>query len=141
MIKLSDKHNQRLVEEAFARLPNEACGLLLGVKGQGFVNITDIVFSNNVSEGDCTRSFEIDPALYIKLQKRSRSGGADIIGVWYSHPYGMPEPSRVDKARSLEKDWVWLISAVCETTITTKGYLSGSDTPSVFKEIEISVEG
>lgn len=101
--------------------------------------VSDIVFSDNVSEGDKTRSFEIDPSLYIKLQKKARGGAPQVIGVWHSHPNGAPAPSETDRARSVEKNWVWLISGVEQGQVITKGYLTGSDSPSVFTEIEISI--
>ncbi len=139
MIKIARQLFETIEYRAVEELPYEACGLLLGVRETDCITINDIMFSQNVSESDPKRSFEIDPTLYIKLQKQARAGGADIVGVWHSHPGGQPEPSTTDKMRSVEKNWVWLITSAGEAETQTKGYLSGSDTPNEFTEVSISI--
>lgn len=141
MIKISKQLFGKIENKALDDLPYEACGLLLGSRATDYITISDVAFSENVSEDNPTRSFEIDPSLYVKLQKQARAGGPDIIGVWHSHPNGNPIPSETDKERSVECNWVWLITGTIGDACQTKGHLSGSDTPSVFTEVEIELTG
>ncbi len=141
MIKIAKQLFREFEGKAVSELPAEACGLLLGIRGGNDYTVTDIAYSANVSRDDPTRSFEIDPTVYIKLQREARAGGPEIIGVWHSHPYGEAVLSKTDKARSIEPDWVWLITATDGSISQTKGYLSGSDTPNVFTELYISFGG
>ncbi|UTW56468.1 Mov34/MPN/PAD-1 family protein [Kordiimonas sp. SCSIO 12610] len=139
MIRLLKNHLTELENSALTAFPEEACALLLGTWVGENAQITQVCLSDNMSEDDKTTSFEIDPSLYIRLQKQARAGGAEVIGVWHSHPNGMPAPSKTDHMRSIEKNWVWLITSVNGGKAQTKGYLSGSDTPNIFQEISISV--
>jgi proteasome lid subunit RPN8/RPN11 len=139
MIKIAKQVFETIEYRAVEDLPYEACGLLVGNRETDCIAVNDILFSVNVSESDPRQSFEIDPALYIKLQKQARAGGPDVVGVWHSHPGGQPEPSTTDKMLSVEKNWVWLITSASEQETQTKGYLTGSDTPNEFTEVSISI--
>lgn len=87
-----------------ARLPEEACGLLLG-RGNA---ITLAMPAANVAE-DRRRRFEIDPAVLFSAHRAARSGGPDILGCYHSHPAGRALPSPADAARALDIGWIWLI--------------------------------
>jgi len=89
--------------------PKESCGLLLSVAGSG---VDMLVLSDNTTDGDPTKTFEIDPEMLIACQKAERMGGAKVLGVWHSHPGGEAVPSDADKARSEHAGWLWLITAV-----------------------------
>lgn len=109
--------------------PEEACALLLGTRSATGIHIEGIAFSENTTVGDPRTSFEIDPALYIKLQKASRQGGPSVVGVWHSHPGGKAAPSEADRAQSVEPEWVWLISATDGKTVHTNAFQAGADNP------------
>jgi len=94
------------LQEAF---PNEGCGLLLGRKSEGRVEITEIVPSPNLAE-DPAKAFEIDPGLRLRTQLRAREQGLQIVGHFHSHPFGEPRPSDCDRAMAAqEPDLIWLI--------------------------------
>jgi len=91
----------------------------------------------NVSTGDPRTSFEIDPKVLFDAQREARKGGPEIIGIWHSHPRGDTAPSAIDRARSVERNWVWLITGFDNGEVITKGYLSGVDDPTEFQELDI----
>ena len=99
-----------MLAEAERAHPHEACGLLLG-QGE---RITAIRPAANVHP-EPARFFEIDPQALIGAHRSARSGGAELIGYYHSHPVGPPEPSATDRAHGTGDDRVWAI--VGERTI------------------------
>lgn len=112
--------------------PYEACGLLLGEWECDTATITQIVITENVTAGDPTVRFEIDPAVHILIQKAAREGAPAIIGVWHSHPGGAAVPSEEDRRQSVEPGWVWLISADGKGRMEHLAYTSDKQSPRDF---------
>ncbi len=103
----------RIMAEADAAAPEEACGLMVGRRGQGWARVARLVSARNVAE-EPRRRFEIDPAALLATHREAREAGEEIIGPWHSHPAGPPEPSATDVARAREAASpgdVWLIVA------------------------------
>ncbi|MCH2487040.1 MAG: M67 family metallopeptidase [Erythrobacter sp.] len=55
------------------------------------------------------RFFEIDPQALIDAHRAARSGGAQLVGYYHSHPLGPPEPSATDRAQATGDGRVWAI--------------------------------
>jgi proteasome lid subunit RPN8/RPN11 len=86
--------------------PDEACGVLLGAGSR----ITEARPARNVHPTPATH-FEIDPQALIDAHRAARSGGADVIGYFHSHPVGEPAPSATDSASASGDGRVWAILA------------------------------
>ena len=84
--------------------PEEACGLLVGAGDE----VARVEPAENVAE-DRLRRFEVDPRLLLRLHRELRDGPLSVLGVYHSHPQGLPEPSAVDLAKALDPELVWLI--------------------------------
>lgn len=97
---------KRLLVEASAAHPNEACGLLLGRANR----IETIVPAANVHPDPLTR-FEIDPAALIAAHRAERAGGAVLLGYYHSHPAGHPRPSAIDCEHASGDGRCWAIVA------------------------------
>jgi proteasome lid subunit RPN8/RPN11 len=95
-----------LREEAQRAAPLECCGLLLG-RGQ---RIDAVVPAANVAAEPAIR-FEIDPLALLAAHKAARSGGAEVLGYYHSHPTGHPLPSATDCEHSTGDSRVWAIVA------------------------------
>ena len=104
---LPSELEQQIRRHCEAAYPHEACGLLIG-SGQ---KVTAVVASANLSDSP-ENSFEIDPALIIKYQKKARAGGGQLIGHYHSHPDGKAEPSDRDQQQTYDPDLIWLIVEV-----------------------------
>tara|TARA_R110002096_G_scaffold301470_3_gene496366 strand:- start:100 stop:525 length:426 start_codon:yes stop_codon:yes gene_type:complete len=123
---------------ALSAAPLEACGLLLGeITDQ--VSVADCIITDNVTLGDKTQNFEIDPAVHLKLQRESRVGCRQILGVWHSHPNGMANLSEADKQQSVEQGWLWLITAVGLTVPETVAFIASSTDCHTFSKASLSV--
>jgi proteasome lid subunit RPN8/RPN11 len=99
-----------MLEAARAAHPLEACGLLFGRRDRRGWTIEAISVARNVSGSPATR-FEVDPAHLFAVQRAARNGGPAAVGVWHSHPNGMPGPSAHDRDGVTDPSWLWLIAA------------------------------
>lgn len=95
-----------LLAEAEAAHPRECCGLLFGSGDQGRIDAQ--VPAANVHPQPETH-FEIDPQVLIDAHRASRSGGAQLVGYYHSHPDGKPRPSATDTALSAGDGMIWAI--------------------------------
>lgn len=95
-----------LLEEATRAHPDECCGLLLGAGGR----IEQAVPAANVHPTP-QRHFEIDPAALIAAHRAARSGGAQVLGYYHSHPNGRAGPSDTDRAEASRDGRIWAIVA------------------------------
>lgn len=126
MMVVAGSDLERLVDAAEGIYPHEACALLVGRRLPGLsVRVTRVEVGRNVAD-DPKRHFEVDPGLRIGLERELRGGALQVIGVWHSHPDGLPEPSAIDRASVLEPHLFWLVTAVTAGQATQTGayYLS-----------------
>jgi proteasome lid subunit RPN8/RPN11 len=78
-----------LIDRARSAAPDEACGLLLRAS-DGQLRLTS---EPNLC-ADPRLGFAIDPLAVL----RAESAGANVVGVWHSHPAGPALPSDRDEA-------------------------------------------
>jgi proteasome lid subunit RPN8/RPN11 len=113
---LSAAHRAQIERETRAAFPNECCGLLEGARDGETICITALHAARNLSP-DSDR-FEIDPADHFAAIRAARANGCEIIGCYHSHPNGKAEPSARDAEGAWDEDFVWLIAAVANETVT-----------------------
>jgi proteasome lid subunit RPN8/RPN11 len=114
MIVVSRALHDFLAAEARAAYPDECCGLLVGRArdGGGVMKVTRAVPSRNVTTGSPRHSFEVDPAVRLRLMRALRGTDEAIVGHYHSHPDGPARPSAHDVACTFEPELLWLIIAV-----------------------------
>jgi len=108
MIYISQSHIDQLFEQARTSFPEECCGLFCGQNQ----HVSALYPSENVSTGDKTKTFEVDPQLRFDLI--AQTGERNVLGLYHSHPGGMPYPSETDKAMVYEPDLIWIILTLDE---------------------------
>lgn len=96
----------QLLAEARNVHPRECCGILLGEGAR----ITHATPAQNVHPAPETH-FEIDPQTLIDAHRKARSGGAQVLGYYHSHPVGKAEPSSTDAAMASGDGSLWAIIA------------------------------
>lgn len=94
--------------EAKKAFPREACGILVGKKGEEA--ITGAVPSPNRARSG--NEFLIDPGVQLKTQRETRARGLSVIGIYHSHPSGESDPSIADKKGPSSPGLFWLITAL-----------------------------
>lgn len=113
-VSLTEAVFAALLAEAACHHPLEACGLLLGQRGDEGEIITAIHPAANVAP-DPARHFEIDPATLIAAHKTERAGGTQLLGWYHSHPSGPATPSLADRADAPGDGRIWAIIGRAET--------------------------
>jgi len=103
--------------EARAAFPEECCGLLLGLPAAEVLTVTRAHPTRNLA-ADRRRTFEVDFAERLKLQRELAGAPEDVVGMYHSHPGAPARPSAADLAQAWEPGWLWLIAAVDETAVT-----------------------
>jgi proteasome lid subunit RPN8/RPN11 len=132
MMVVAGSDLKRLLDAAEDIYPNEACALLVGRRYPGLsVHVTRVEISRNVADNPARR-FEVDPGLRIGLERELRGGSLQVIGVWHSHPDGLPEPSATDRESVLEPHLFWLVTAVAAGQAAQTGVYYLSDWTDAF---------
>jgi proteasome lid subunit RPN8/RPN11 len=105
---------------AAAAHPLEACGILFGEDGL----ITEARAVANVHPAPRTH-FAIDPQALIDAHRAARTGGAQVVGYYHSHPQGPAEPSATDRACASGDGAVWAIIAPNDPEADTRFWRDG----------------
>ena len=129
---------QQIEAFARARFPEEACGLLAGRRADDAITVFGARESHNMAANPRSY-FEVDPGLRLRLQRELRDQGAEIVGVFHSHPSGDPAPSKTDSAAIWEPDLLWLITAVGQGAVgVSKAYaVVDDDTGLSFRQVTL----
>lgn len=96
-LNLETKILESLKNHAEDDYPNECCGFLFGEEG-GARRITISQRTENKSEGDQRRRFQIDPKAYREAEQFALKNELDFLGIYHSHPDHPAEPSEHDRA-------------------------------------------
>ncbi len=110
-LRLSSRLSRPLVAEAREAAPNEACGLIVGLREANRVRVTRTVSCENQAPLETRESrFTIDPRRFIEEERFLRSSAEEVVGFYHSHPASDPVPSTVDRMyMALWPDAVWVI--------------------------------
>lgn len=90
---------RRLTDGCRARLPEEACGLLLGrlQEGRAAAEVLELAFVPNAA-AEPTQTFALEPQALVAAACAAQKSRRQIVGFFHSHPGSPPHPSRADLA-------------------------------------------
>jgi proteasome lid subunit RPN8/RPN11 len=129
----------RIPENLYAELrrhgeetyPHECCGVLLGRAENGVNHALELARAGNTRTDSAHNRYSIAPAELIKIQRRARDAGLDIIGFYHSHPDHPAWWSATDLAEAHWLGCSYVITAVdLGRAVTTNAFLlagSGED--------------
>jgi proteasome lid subunit RPN8/RPN11 len=105
-----------IIQQAYAELPNEACGLLVGKENKVIKQhaLTNIDQSNE--------HFSFDPAEQFQVLRSARAEGLEIIANYHSHPETPSRPSVEDIRLSYDPDILYLIVSLAAETPVLKAF-------------------
>src|ERR1700757_5194098 len=86
MIKINNEAWGVMVSHAEARFPNECCGAMIGKTDGGEKNVTLAVPLENAYAGSQGARYELRPEDLLEADRKARSAGLDLIGIFHSHP-------------------------------------------------------
>jgi proteasome lid subunit RPN8/RPN11 len=93
--------SEQLLAACAARLPEEACGLLIGRRVGAAVAVTLLVETRNAAAERRQDRFEVHPEDFLRADQAARAAGEEIFGVWHCHPESRGCPSATDL------QWAW----------------------------------
>ena len=97
-----------VADHARTSAPLECCGLLVGTADR----IDECVPTGNVDPSPAR--FQVDPGEHIRLNRRLRGSGREVVGVYHSHPRGPAAPSATDVAEAAYPEFVHLIVSLAD---------------------------
>lgn len=94
MLRIASSAWARLREDVLSRLPEEACGILLG-RGD---TVLEAYPCRNAHPGDRTKLYELDPQDQFDCLRHARERSLEWVAYYHSHPNGSTEFSATDRA-------------------------------------------
>ena len=125
--------------------PEESCGILLGVVGEGSHGeeprrVSRLLTISNERERERERRYLIGPDAFRRAEAEAIESGLDVVGVYHSHPDHPAIPSEVDR----ELAWPWysylIVSVIRGRPQTLRSWRLQPDR-SGFQEEALQVEG
>jgi proteasome lid subunit RPN8/RPN11 len=92
-----------MLADVTQHLPEEACGVITGQKGQGL----EVIPIENILHSPV--GFRMSPDEQVKVLLQIEEKGLDLIAIYHSHPNGPEEPSTTDIAEANYPEAVNLI--------------------------------
>ena len=112
MISISAEDYMKIVSHAKAELPNEACGLIGGVR-DGEDRIIKKVYSlTNLDQSN--EHFSMDPKEQLNAIKDMRENSLVPLGNWHSHPETPARMSEEDKRLAYDKGASYMILSLMD---------------------------
>ncbi len=113
MIKLKNDDFKKMLHHAIAELPNEACGLIAGVKDGSDKVIEKVYLLTNTDHSN--EHFSLDPREQHAAVKDMRANGFIPLGNWHSHPETPSRPSKEDKRLAYDKTASYMILSLMDS--------------------------
>lgn len=88
-----------LAAAAAAAWPQEACGLLLGRRQPGQVQVDAFAATRNAA-ADPRSGYLVPPLELLAADHEARRYGREIVAIWHSHPDAPARPSQRDVAEA-----------------------------------------
>lgn len=105
-----------IVAQAYAEMPNEACGLLVGKEGE-------VVKQHSMTNIDHSpEHFSFDPAEQFQVYRSARAEGLEIIANYHSHPETPSRPSVEDIRLAYDPNILYLIVSLAAEIPVLKAF-------------------
>ena len=117
MLTFAPEALELMIAHAYAGLPDEACGLLLGVADR-----VDRFFAC-ANAAESSRIYSIGPRDFMDAEDQADGAGLTIVGVMHSHTHTEPYPSPTDVAQAVDPAWRYVIVSLKRDYPETRAYL------------------
>ena len=116
MIKVPQYIVDGIIEQAYAELPNETCGLLAGRE-------SEVVKRFALTNTDHSpEHFSFDPGEQFLVLREARADGLDIIANFHSHPETPSRPSVEDIRLAYDPDILYFIVSLASVKPVLKAF-------------------
>jgi len=109
-----------MIATCIRALPDEGCGLLLGVSDDEQAEVRDVVVSENVLHS--AKVYEIDSKVLLHAYRRADDEGLEVIGVFHSHTHSEAYPSPTDVAQAPDPSWHYVVVSLRDVPTVLRSY-------------------
>lgn len=104
--------------------PLEACGLLVGVAGEGGDGeVRVLVPTENVAAS--SRVYEVEPRALLRADREAEAAGLQVIGVYHSHTHTDAKPSPTDIAQAPDPGWHYVLVSLRDSVPSVRSWRIG----------------
>ena len=135
MITLTKQDYEKMLAHCRAGLPNEACGLIGGVREGDVKEIKEVYLLTNIDESN--EHFSMDPREQLAAVKDMRARGYELLGNFHSHPESPSRPSEEDKRLAYDSSVDYMILSLTEEEPVLNAFLIDSDKQVTKDELQI----
>lgn len=118
MLRLAESAYASIIAHAYAGLPDEACGLLIGDAARAVAP----TFYPTRNAAKSSRVYAIGPTDYLDADDAAADAGLGIIGVVHSHTHTDAYPSPTDVAQAPDADWHYVIISLRDDAPVVRSY-------------------
>jgi len=131
---ISRAHWEQMEGDVRARLPEEACGLIIGESNRSrfIIPITNIFHSSS--------RFRMEPKEQLDAFLLAEDHGMEILAVYHSHPTGMTKPSAADFMELTFPGIIYVIWSIEASQWNCRGYLMKSQVDALEVPVVITQE-
>ena len=116
MIRIPAVIYDKIVAQAYAELPNEACGLLVGKENI----VTKQHVMTNIDHNP--EHFSFNPAEQFQVFRSARAEGLEILANYHSHPETPSRPSVEDIRLAYDPNILYLIVSLATKVPVLKAF-------------------
>ena len=135
MITLTKQDYEKMLAHCRAGLPDEACGLIGGVREGDVKEIKEVYLLTNIDESN--EHFSMDPREQLAAVKDMRARGYELLGNFHSHPESPSRPSEEDKRLAYDSSVDYMILSLMEEEPVLNAFLIDSDKQVTKDELQI----
>ena len=135
MITLTKQDYEKMLAHCRAGLPNEACGLIGGIREGDVKEIKEVYLLTNIDESN--EHFSMDPREQLAAVKDMRAKGYELLGNFHSHPESPSRPSEEDKRLAYDSSVDYMILSLMEEEPVLNAFLIDSDKQVTKDELQI----
>ena len=136
MIVLKKADYEKIVAHAKKNLPEEACGLLGGMKEGDVKTVEKVYLLTNIDHTN--EHFSMDPKEQLAAVKDMRTNGLALLGNWHSHPESPSRPSEEDKRLAYDPTVNYLILSLMDEEPVLKAFDIDKDRNVTVEDISIT---
>ncbi len=133
-LEISRRHWNEMRDDAEARKPEEACGLVAGAVNQESYKSLQVIPTVNILHSPL--NYRLDPQEQLDAFIQIEAKGRELVGIYHSHPQGPEEPSPTDIREAYYPEAVYLIWCNLMGKWTCRGFLIQDK---IVREISVSV--
>jgi len=120
VLTLPNEQRDTMVATCIRALPEEGCGLLLGVSSGPDAVVSEIVPSVNIAHS--AKLYEIDSRVLLKVFRRADAESLEVLGVFHSHTHSEAYPSPTDIGQAPDPAWHYLLVSLRDVPTVLNSY-------------------